>query len=129
MKNMIKTLAIIACIAATVTAQTALAETVEAKTADGIKAVLVVTPSKNMVDLMLTDVKTGKAVTDAKVLALIEAPDGVVQEKELLGMKMGKDFSFMNTLDISKKGRYSFAVTVEAVKKKVKFNFVYEVKQ
>ena len=49
--------------------------------------------------------------------------------KELFGMKMGEDFSFMNTLDMSKKGSYSFAIAVEAGKKKVKFNFRYEVKE
>ena len=100
----------------------------ESKTADTIKATFKVTPSMNMIDVLLAYADTGREITTAKVLAVIKGPDGKVQEKELLGMKMGEDFSFMNTLDMSKKGRYSFAITVEVMKKKVKFDFVYEVK-
>lgn len=100
----------------------------ESKVAEGIKATLVVTPSKSMVDLVLVGAKNGKTITAAKVAAQIKGPDGTVQKKDLLGMKMGEVFSYMNTLDMSKKGSYSFAIAVEVEKKKVKFNFVYEVK-
>jgi len=103
-------------------------ELMESKVSDGIKATLVVTPSKSMVDLILSDAKTGKSITSAKVSALIKGPDGKVIEKELMGVKMGEEFSFMNTLDMSRKGRYSFDITVEVKNKSVKFNFVYEVK-
>lgn len=96
--------------------------------ADGVRAILKVAPSQNMVDLVLKDAKTGKTITETKVFALIKGPNGKVYEKELLGMDMGGEFSFMNTLDMSKKGSYSFDILVEAGKKKVKFNFVYEVK-
>lgn len=100
----------------------------EPKIADGIKAVFKVTPSQNMVDLLLTDTKTDKAITDAKVSAKIKGPDGKIQEKELMGMKMGDVFSYMNTMDMAKKGGYSFDILVEVGKKKTKFNFVYEVR-
>ncbi|MBI5328034.1 MAG: hypothetical protein HZB80_07075 [Deltaproteobacteria bacterium] len=100
----------------------------EAKTTDGIKAVLKVTPSQNMVDLLLYDFKTGKAITEAKVAVKVKGPDNKVQEKELLGMQMGEEFSFMNRLDTAKKGSYSFAIAVGIGKKNIKLNFVYEVK-
>ncbi|HAG51950.1 MAG TPA: hypothetical protein DCL42_11540 [Deltaproteobacteria bacterium] len=107
----------------------------ESRVVDGIKATLKITPSQNMVDLILSDAKTGKSITNAKISALMKGPDGKVLEKELMGMKMGEEFSFMNTLDMSRKGSYSFKITVEVEKKlapegfnqgKVKFNFVYE---
>lgn len=109
----------------------------ESRVVDGIKATLKVTASQNMIDLILSDAKTGKSITNAKVSAFMKGPDGKVLEKELMGMKMGEEFSFMNTLDMSRKGSYSFDITVEVEKKlapegfnqgKVKFNFVYEVK-
>ena len=100
----------------------------ESKVAKGIKATLVITPSKSMVDLVLVGANNRKTITGAKVAAQIKGPDGTVQKKDLLGMKMGEVFSYMNTLDMSKKGSYSFDIAVEVEKKKVKFNFVYEVK-
>ena len=100
----------------------------ESKVAEGIKATLVVTPSKSMVDLVLVGAKNGKTITAEKVAAQIKGPDGNVQKKDLLGMKMGEVFSYMNTLDMSKKGSYSFDIAVEVEKEKVKFNFVYEVR-
>lgn len=100
----------------------------ESKVAEGIKATLVITPSKSMVDLIVVNAKSGKTITAAKVAAQIKGPDGNVQEKDLLGMKMGEVFSYMNTLDMSNKGSYSFAIAVEIEKKKVKFDFVYEVR-
>jgi hypothetical protein len=100
----------------------------ESKVANNIKATLAVTPSKSMVDLVLVGAKDSKTITAAKVAAQIKGPDGNVQKKDLLGMKMGEVFSYMNTLDMSKKGSYSFVIAVEVEKEKVKFNFVYEVK-
>lgn len=100
----------------------------ESKVSEGIKATLIVAPSKGMVDLVLVGAKDGKTVTAAKVAAQIKGPDGNVQNKDLLGMKMGEVFSYMNTLDMSKKGSYSFDISVEIGKKKVKFDFVYEVR-
>lgn len=101
----------------------------ESKVADNIKATLIVTPLKSMVDLLFVNAKTGKTIINAKVFAKIKGPDGKVQEKELLGMQMGEVFSYMNTLDLSLKGSYSFKITAEAGKKKIKFDFVYEVKE
>lgn len=128
MKKMLKRIMVLAGVVAPLFAQTVFAQTGETKTTDGVKAALVVTASKNMADIVLTDAKTGKAILSAKVFAKIKGPDGKVQEKELLGMKMGEVFSYMNTLDMAKKGSYSFDITVEMEKKKVKLDFVYEVK-
>jgi len=100
----------------------------EDKVADGVKATFKVTPSMSMVDVFLADATTGKAITKAKVSTSIKGPDGKVQEKELVGMKMGKEYSFGNTVDFARKGRYSFDIVVEVDKKKVRFNFGYEVK-
>lgn len=55
-------------------------------------------------------------------------PDGQVEKKELIGSTMGKEFSFMNTLNLSQKGKYSFDITTEIDNKKVKFNFDYHKK-
>ncbi len=98
----------------------------ESKVAEGIKATFKVTPSMSMVDIILADAATNKAITKAKVVASVRGPDGKVQEKELIGMKMGKEYSFGNTIDFSKKGNYSFDILVEVDKRKVRFNFVYE---
>lgn len=98
-----------------------------AKTSGGIKAVLKVDPAKSMVDLYLSDSKTRKEIKDAKVKATITLPKGEKVEKELMGMKMGDSFSFMNTLDMSRKGSYIFDITVEMGKTTHKFNFHYDV--
>ena len=100
----------------------------ESKVAEGIKATFKVTPSMSMVDIILADAATNKAITKAKVVASVKGPDGKVQEKELVGMKMGKEYSFGNTIDFSRKGNYSFDIRVEVDKRKVRFNFKYEVK-
>lgn len=128
MKNILKTVIVLAGVVAPLLAQTVFAQTEETKVADGIKATLNVVTSSNMVDLMLISSKTGKVITDAKVFTKIKGPDGMVQEKDLLGMQMGEVFSYMNNVDMAKKGSYSFDISVEIGKKKVKFNFVYEVK-
>lgn len=99
----------------------------EIKIAEGIKAVFKVTPSMSMVDVVLSYGDTGKSITKAKVSGNAKGPDGKVQEKELVGMKMGKEYSFGNTFDLSKKGKYSFDILVEVNKKKVRYDFVYEV--
>lgn len=97
------------------------------KTTGGIKAVLKVDPAKSMVDLYLSDSKTHKEITGAKVRAAITLPNGEKVEKDLMGMKMEDSFSYMNTLDMSMKGRYIFDITVEMGKTTHKFNFHYEV--
>lgn len=93
------------------------------KTSDGIKAVLRLDPAKSMVDLYLSDAKTGKEITSGRVKAVITMPDGEKIEKELMGMKMGEVFSFMNSLNMSRKGRYVFDITVDTGKTRVRFNF------
>lgn len=100
-----------------------------AKTSGGIKAVLNVDPAKSMVDLYLSDSKTQKELTgaNAKVKATIILPKGEKVEKELIGMKMGDSFSFMNSLDMSRKGSYIFDINVEMGKTTHKFNFHYDI--
>lgn len=100
----------------------------ETKVVDGIKATFKVTPSMSMVDIVLSDAKTGKEITKAKVTGVVTNPDGTTQTKELVGGKMGEQYSFMNTVDLSRKGKYSLDIRVEVDKKKVSFNFGYEVK-
>lgn len=98
------------------------------KVEKGIKATLKVTPSKNMVDLILENAKTGKQVTSADVNAKIQLPDDSHVEKKLIGMKMGEIFSFMNSLDMSRKGTYYFEIFVRAANKDIKFNFEHHLK-
>lgn len=98
-----------------------------AKTSGGIKAVLKVDPAKSMVDLYLSDSKTQKEISGAIVKVTITRPKGEKVEKELMGMKMGDSFSFMNTLDMSRKGSYIFDITVELGKTTHKLNFHYDV--
>ena len=94
----------------------------------GIKATLKVTPSKNMVDLILEDAKTGKPITEADVNAKIQLPDSSHVEKKLIGMKMGDIFSFMSSLDMSRKGTYYFEFFVRSANKDIKFNFEHHIK-
>lgn len=94
----------------------------------GIKATLKVNRSHSMVDLYLTDAKTGTPVTSGKATARIKLPDGKTMEKELMGMKMGQEYSFMNSLDLSLNGRYVFDVSVAVGGKQAKFGFVYTAK-
>ncbi len=98
------------------------------KTEKGIKATLKVTPSKNMVDLILVDAKTGKPITEADVNAKIHLPDDSHVEKKLIGMTMGDIFSFMNSLDMSRKGTYYFEFFVRSANKDIKFNFEHHLK-
>ncbi|MBI5942737.1 MAG: hypothetical protein HY864_00070 [Chloroflexi bacterium] len=100
----------------------------ETKIEKGIKATLKVTPSKNMVDLILEDAKTGKAITKADVNAKVQMPDGSLIKKKLTGMKMEEMFSFMNSLDMHLKGTYSFDVFIKTGGKDVQLNFQNDVK-
>lgn len=98
----------------------------ESKIEKGIKATLKVTPSKNMVDLILEDAKTGKAITEADVNAKVQMPDGSLIEKKLAGMKMGEIFSFMTSFDMHAKGTYRFDISVRTGNRDVQFNFQYD---
>lgn len=99
-----------------------------AKSASGIKAALVLSPDKGMIDLFLTDEATGTPIKSAKVRALIVAPGDPTKkiEKELIGMDMDGRFSFMNSLDMSFKGRYSLDIQIEYKRKSTRFMFTYE---
>lgn len=97
------------------------------KSMSGIKAVLKTTPGKSMIDLYLYDhSKTLTPLTKAKVKAVVTLPDGTTVEKELIGMVMDGSFSYMNSLDLSQKGRYKFIIRVEAGKRPVTFEFVID---
>jgi hypothetical protein len=100
----------------------------EGKVMDGVRAVLNVKPSMSMVDVVLINADTGKTITSGKVFASVKGPDGKFEKKELVGGTMGKDFSYMNTLNLSQKGKYCFDITAEIENKKVKFNFDYHKK-
>lgn len=102
----------------------------ESKMADGIKATFNVTLSMSMVDVFVIDAATMKPIQKAKVSVSVKGPDGKVQEKDLIWMKMAKEkeYAYGNTVDFSRKGKYSFDVLVEADKKKVKFNFGHEIR-
>lgn len=109
----------------------------EIKVVEGVKGRLKVTPEMSMIDLYLADARTGEVITGAKVKAMITMPDGKKLEKDLPGMKMGETFSYMNTLDLSLKGVYTFDITAEVKKKigkkdfdkeRVTFSFTYEVR-
>lgn len=109
----------------------------ETKVVDGIKGRLKVAPAMSMLDLYLTDAGTDEVITQAKVKATITMPDGKKAEKDFPGMKMGESFSFMNSVDLSLKGLYTFDITAEVKKKigkkdfdekRVNFSFSYEVR-
>ena len=93
---------------------------------DGIKATLKLSP--RMVDLLLVDATTGRTLTDAKVKAVIILPDGAKVEKDLIGMKMGDVFSYMNSLDTSRKGTYRFDIVTTIEGRKISFDFDHELK-
>lgn len=95
------------------------------KTSDGFKGTLKIDPSKSMVDFYLYDSKGG-LVADASVKATITLPGGKKVEKELMGMKMGGSFSFMNTLDMASKGRYSFDILIKSGDKNDEFHFIFD---
>lgn len=91
------------------------------ETVDGFTATLSVSPK--MVDLFLVDAASGKAVTDGVVTATVVHPDGQKLVKKLMGMKMGEVYSYMNSLDMSAKGIYTFHIIVKAGEKSVQFDF------
>lgn len=95
------------------------------KSSDGVKAVLKTDPAKKMIDLFLSE--GANEITDAKVTASVTLPDGQKVEKDLIGMKMGEAYSFMNSLDMSKPGRYSFEITIKKSGKSVKFQFIQNI--
>lgn len=110
----------------------------EGKVVEGIEGSLKITPALSMIDFYLYDVKTNKALTNAKVMAIITMPDGKKIEKELTGMNKEEMFSFMNTVDFTLKGTYIFDITARVQYKTgfksyhsvktVTFPFTYEVK-
>jgi len=97
-------------------------------TESGIKAILKVNRSNSMVDLYLMDAETGASVTSGKVFAKVKLPNGKTVEKELIGMQMGQEYSFMNSLDLSLKGKYAFDISVAAGDKRARFDFIYTAK-
>ena len=97
-------------------------------TESGIKATLKVNQSNSMIDLYLVEEKNGAPVTSGKVFAKIKLPDGKIVEKELMGMKMGQEYSFMNSLDLSLKGKYAFDISVSAGSRLARFDFIYTAK-
>jgi len=97
-------------------------------TDSGIKATLKINQSSSMIDLYLAEAKTGAPVTSGKVFAKIKLPNGKTVEKELMGMKMGQEYSFMNSLDLSLKGKYSFDISVVAGSRRASFDFMYTAK-
>lgn len=97
-------------------------------TESGIKGTLKVSQSNSMIDLYLAEEKTGAPVTAGKVFAKIKLPNGKTVEKELMGMKMGQEYSFMNSLDLSLKGKYAFDISVTAGGKQARFDFTYTAK-
>lgn len=98
------------------------------KKSGNVKAVLKIDPEKSMVDLYLNDAASNRPITGALVKAVIKTPDGKKIEKELMGMRMGEAFSYMNTLEMSKKGSYTFEITVDYGGTKVRFSFFYDAK-
>lgn len=97
------------------------------KSSDGVKAVLKTDPAKKMIDLFLSEVPGGKEITDAKVTASVTFPDGRKVEKDLIGMKMGEAYSFMNSLDMSRPGRYSFDISIESSGRSIKIEFTQNI--
>ena len=98
-----------------------------ATSSEGVKGVLKTDPAKKMVDLFLSELPGGKEITDAKVRASVTFPDGRKMEKELLGMKMGEAYSFMNSLDMSRPGRYSFDISIESSGRSVRLEFTHNI--
>lgn len=98
------------------------------KKSGNVKAVLKIDPEKSMVDLYLNDAVSNRPITDARVKAAVKTPDGKKIEKELIGMRMREAFSYMNTLEMSKKGKYSFEIKVDSGGTKVLFSFFYDAK-
>ena len=97
------------------------------KSSEGVKAVLKTDPARKMMDLFLSELPGGKEITDAKVTASVTFPDGRKVEKDLIGMKMGEAYSFMNSLDMSRPGRYSFDISIESSGRSIKIEFTQNI--
>jgi hypothetical protein len=119
--SMVSVTLFLCLVLAAVAVDNALAEMKLTKTVDGLKATLSVTPK--MADLLLVDAGSGRAVTDGVVTATVVYPNGKKSVKKLMGMKMGDVYSYMNSIDISAKGIYTFHITVKVAKRTVKFDF------
>lgn len=91
------------------------------KTVDGLKATLSVSPK--MADLLLVEAGCGRALTNAAVTATLVYPNGQKRVKKLMGMKMGEVYSYMNSIDITAEGIYTFHIIVKVGKKIVNFDF------
>lgn len=96
------------------------------KSSAGVKAVLKTDPATKMIDLFLSG-PDGKEITNAKVTATVSFPDGRKIEKDLIGMKMGEAYSFMNSLDMSKPGRYSFDIVIQTPDRSIKLEFTHNI--
>ena len=97
-----------------------------AKVLDGTKAGLKLDEKQKTIDLYLSDVNTRKAITDASVTAIVRLPGGEKKEIALSGMKMGEEFSYMNSLDTAKKGDYIFRIKVLREIKELVFSFAFK---
>lgn len=97
------------------------------KSSEGVKAVLKTDPAKKMMDLFLSELPGGKEITEAKVKASVTFPDGRKVEKDLIGMKMGDAYSFMNSLDMSRPGRYSFDISIESSGRSIQIEFTQNI--
>lgn len=95
---------------------------------DGVKGVFKFTPAYSMVDIVLTDMSTGKQITEGKVSVDVTNPKGKSQKKDLVFGKMGEKSSFMNTLDTSEKGSYKIMANVHLNGKNISYPFDFEVK-
>lgn len=98
------------------------------KSSHGVKAVLKTDPTKKMIDLFLSEATSTKEITEAKVTASVRLPDGKKVKKELIGMKMGDAYSFMNSLDMSRPGRYSFDIEIKTPGKTTRFEFTQHIR-
>ncbi len=111
----------------------------EALKEETVKWTVNVQPLTGMVDLYLTDKRTGKGITNVKVKAVITMPGGARVEKEMMRMAMkkkakggekekDKGVPYMLSMDMSPKGAYLFDITGRAGKRNIHINFRYEVK-
>lgn len=105
------TMAVSALTLVMITLSSASAATKTLKTVDGIKASIIVSTKK--VDIYIKDVETEEVIKDAKVKATILHPGGEVEEITLMGMKMGKIYSYMNSADLSHKGPHKLTFEIK----------------
>lgn len=92
----------------------------------GTKAGLKLDEKQKTIDVYLSDVNTKKAITDASVTAIVRLPGNEKKEITLTGMKMGEEFSYMNSLDTAKKGDYIFRIKVLRGKRELIFSFTFK---